>query len=172
MTESATPVLAAAIVAIVATGIGATVLYDAWTWLRARAFGVPAPDWAAVGRWIAWLPRGRFVHPSIAATPPVRGERVLGWLAHYAIGVAYAAALVAVAGPGWLQAPTPAPALLVGVATAAAPFLLLQPGLGAGLFARRTPRPGRARLHTLAGHAVFGAGLYVAALAWRALSLS
>ena len=155
---------------IVAMGLGATAIYDVWTWLRARAFGVPAPDWALVGRWVAYLPRGRFVHSPIAATPPVRGELVLGWLAHGAIGIAYAALLVAVAGPGWLREPTPGPALAIGVATVLAPFLLLQPALGAGLFARRTPRPWPARFHALVGHAVFGAGLYAAALAWRTLA--
>ena len=158
-------------IAVVAIGVGATAVHDAWTWLR-RAFGVAPPDWARVGRWIAWLPRGRFVHAPIAATAPVRGERVVGWLAHYAIGIAFAGVLVAFAGPGWLRAPTPGAALLTGFATALAPFLLLQPGFGAGLFARLAPQPWRARFHTLAAHAVFGAGLFLAALAWRAVAPS
>ena len=157
--------------AVVAIGAGATVVHDAWTWQR-RAFGVAAPDWALVGRWLAWLPRGRFVHTPIMATPPVRGERLVGWLAHYGIGVAFAGGLVAFAGTGWLHVPTPGPALLTGLVTVLAPFLLLQPGLGAGLFARRAPRPWRARFHSLVAHVVFGAGLYFAALAWRAVAPS
>ena len=157
--------------AVVAIGTGATAVHDAWTMLR-RAFGVAPPDWARVGRWIAWLPRGRFVHAPIAATAPVRGERLIGWLAHYGIGIAFAAGLVAFAGPDWLRAPTPGPALLTGLATALAPFLLLQPGLGTGLFARRAPQPWRARFHTLVAHAVFGAGLHLAALAWRVVALT
>ena len=74
--------------AVVAIGTGATAVHDAWTMLR-RAFGVAPPDWARVGRWIGWLPRGRFVHAPIAAPAPVRGERLIGWLAHYGIGIAF-----------------------------------------------------------------------------------
>ena len=158
-----------AALAVVATGVGATAIHDAWTWLR-RATGVASPDWALVGRWIAWLPRGRFVHTPIAAAPPVRHERALGWSAHYAIGIGFAALPPAIAGAGWLQAPTPGPALLAGALTVLAPFLLLHPGLGAGLFARRASRPWRTRFHSLVAHLVFGAGLYLAALAWRALA--
>jgi hypothetical protein len=50
--------------------------------------------------------------------------------------------------------------LLVGVATVAAPFLVMQPGMGAGIAASRTPRPGAARLQSLVTHTVFGLGLY------------
>jgi hypothetical protein len=39
----------------------------------------------------------------------------------------------------------------------------MQPGMGAGIAARRTPRPGAARLQSLVTHAVFGFGLYAAA---------
>lgn len=44
----------------------------------------------------------------------------------------------------------------------AAPFLLMQPGMGAGIAASRTPRPTIARLHSLLTHAIFGLGLYAA----------
>ncbi|MCZ3133241.1 DUF2938 domain-containing protein, partial [Acinetobacter baumannii] len=51
-------------------------------------------------------------------------------------------------------------ALIVGLASVVFPFLLMQPGMGAGIAARRTPRPGVARLRSLVTHAVFGLGLY------------
>ncbi|MEW6332336.1 MAG: DUF2938 family protein, partial [Pseudomonadota bacterium] len=43
---------------------------------------------------------------------------------------------------------------------AAAPFLVMQPGMGAGIAARRTPRPAAARVQSLVTHAIFGLGLY------------
>jgi hypothetical protein len=52
------------------------------------------------------------------------------------------------------------PALTVGLLTVAAPFLVMQPAMGAGLAARRTPNPNMSRLRSLATHGVFGAGLY------------
>jgi hypothetical protein len=57
------------------------------------------------------------------------------------------------------------PALLVGIVTVAAPFLVMQPGMGAGIAASRTPKPAVARINSLLTHAIFGLGLYLAALA-------
>lgn len=149
-------------------GLGATAIMDAWVWLRRHWFGVPALDYARVGRWVAYLPRGRFRHAPIAATPPVRGEYAIGIAVHLLTGVAFAGILLAFWGAAWLRQPTPLPALIVGVGSVAAPFLLMQPGMGAGGAARRTPCPAKARLHSLLTHAVFGLGLYLSAaiLAW------
>ena len=143
-------------------GMGATVLIDLWAIARKRAFDIPLPNYGLVGRWFAHLARGRLRHESIAASPPVRGERVIGWVAHYIIGVAFAGLLLAVWGLAWVRQPTIGPALLVGIGTVAAPFLVLQPGMGAGVAASRTPRPAAARLQSLITHTIFGLGLYAA----------
>ncbi len=144
-------------------GTGATAVMDAWGLARKRLLGAKAPDYGLVGRWLAYMPRGRFRHDPIAATPPVRAERLIGWSAHYLIGVAFAALLLAIWGLEWARQPTLAPALIVGIATVAAPFLLMQPGMGLGIAASRTPRPGAARVQSLVTHTVFGLGLYAAA---------
>ena len=143
-------------------GAGATTLIDLWAIARRRAFDIPLPNYALVGRWFAHLGRGRFHHESIAASPTVEGERVIGWVAHYVIGVAFAGLLLAVWGLAWVRHPTIGPALLVGIGTVAAPFLVMQPGMGAGVAASRTPRPAAARLHSLMTHTIFGLGLYAA----------
>lgn len=145
-------------------GGGATLFMDVWAALRKRVLGVPPLNYALVGRWIGHLWRGRFSHENIAPAPPIPGEAALGWLAHYAIGVIFAALLLAVWGIEWARNPTPGPALLVGVTTVAAPFLVLQPGMGAGIAASRTPRPNVSRFRSLVTHLSFGVGLYVAAL--------
>ena len=149
---------------VVLVGIGATASIDAWSWLRGRLLKVPATDFCLVGRWIGHMPSGRFVQRPVSAAARVRGECLLGWGAHYAIGIAFAALLCWYAGPGWFRQPTPMPALLVGVATVLAPWLLLQPGMGAGVFAWRVPRPWQARFHSLLTHALFGLGLYASAV--------
>ena len=41
-----------------AIGIGATALLDLWALVLNRAFGIPLANWAMVGRWFAYLPRG------------------------------------------------------------------------------------------------------------------
>lgn len=149
----------------VLVGAGATGVMDLWSLLRRRLFGTALPDYGLVGRWVGHMRHGRFRHAAIRAVAPVRGEHALGWIVHYLTGIAFAGLLVAVAGSAWLQRPTLAPALAVGVATVLAPFLLMQPGMGAGLAARRTPNPGAARRQSLLTHAVFGLGLYFAGLA-------
>ena len=151
-------------------GAGATLATDLWAIGRGRLLGVPAPDWGLVGRWFGHMARGRFRHERIAAAEPVRGERVIGWTAHYLIGIAFAGVLLAICGLAWARQPTLAPALALGIAAVVAPFLLMQPGMGAGIAASRTPRPNSARLHSLVTHAVFGLGLYAAGLVLKLLS--
>ena len=146
-----------------AIGAGATAATDLWAIARRRWFGVAPPNYRMVGRWFAHMARGRLRHDAIAAAAAVRGERALGWAAHYLIGIAFAALLPALWGSAWLREPTLGPALAVGIGTVAAPFLLMHPGMGAGLAARRTPRPMAARLQSLLTHTVFGLGLYVTA---------
>lgn len=145
-------------------GAGATVVMDVWAALL-RRFGVPSLNFAFLGRWIGHLPRGRWLHARIANSEPVRGERLIGWLAHYSIGIGFAALLIAVFGLQWARSPTLRPALLIGVVTVAAPLFVLQPALGAGIASSKTPAPVRNSLKSLVTHTVFGVGLFLAARA-------
>jgi hypothetical protein len=145
-------------------GAGATLLIDAWAALL-RRFGVPSLNFAFLGRWLGHLLRGRLAHPSIAKAEPVRGELLLGWCAHYAIGISFALLLLATFGLSWARSPTLGPALLVGVGTLAAPLFILQPALGAGIASSKTPTPVFNTFKSLMTHTVFGLGLFLAALA-------
>ena len=148
------------VVGCIFVGAGATLVTDIWAIVRKRAFGIPAPDYALVGRWIAHMARGRFRHDRISASSAMRAERLIGWTTHYLVGIAFAGILLGIWGLAWMRHPTIGPALLVGIATLAAPFLVMQPGMGAGIAASRTPRPSVARLQSLLTHAIFGLGLY------------
>lgn len=150
------------VVRAVLIGAGATGVMDLWAALL-RRFGIPSLDFALLGRWVGHLPAGRLIHDSIAKAPAVRGERLLGWAAHYSIGITFAALLLITFGLDWAHAPRPGPALLIGLVTVAAPLFILQPALGAGLASRKTPRPLFNSLKSLATHTVFGLGLYLAA---------
>lgn len=145
-------------------GVGATAFMDLCAQLRLRIFGVPSLDWAIVGRWLGHMPRGRFFHAGIATAATVRGERTLGWCAHYATGIVFAALFLSACGLDWIHQPTLLPALVFGLATVAAPFLIMQPAFGAGVAASRTPNPNRARINSLLTHGFFGLGLYLSAL--------
>ena len=149
---------------ILLSGIAATALVDLWAIARLRLFGTALPNYRLVGRWIAHIPRGRIRHASIAAAELVRAEGLIGWAAHYLIGIAFAFLLLAAAGSEWFERPSLAPALAVGIATVAAPWFVMQPAMGAGIAARLTPRPAAARLQSLITHGIFGLGLYGGAL--------
>jgi hypothetical protein len=153
---------------VAALGIAATAVMDAWVLLLKR-LDVPTLDFAHVGRWIGHLRSGRWAHEAIAKAPPVRGELALGWLFHYAVGVAFAGLFVAIEGMDWTRNPSVLPALCVGLGTVLAPWLVMQPAMGAGIAASRTRTPGRNRIRSLANHAVFGVGLYLAACGLQAL---
>lgn len=152
------------ILSIALIGIGATLVMDLWTQLLKR-LGVTTLNYAMLGRWAGHLLKGRIGHQAIGKADPVRYELAWGWILHYLIGLVFAAALVTLAGQGWLLAPTLTPALLFGLCSAAAPLCLMQPAMGAGFFASKTPTPLKNCLRSLATHCIFGLGLYISALA-------
>lgn len=152
------------VVRVLMIGIGATMVMDAWAVLLKR-FGIPSLNFAFLGRWIGNLPKAQWIHQSIAKAAPVKGELLLGWLAHYSIGATFAALMVSILGVSWARSPSLAPALLFGLITVVAPLFVLQPALGAGIASSKTPRPVFNTLKSLATHTIYGLGLYLAALA-------
>jgi hypothetical protein len=143
-------------------GAGATLCMDGWAALL-RRFGIPSLDFALLGRWIGYLPRGRFIHDSIAKATPIPRERLLGWSAHYAIGIGFSTLLLTTFGLDWARSPTLLPALSIGAATVVAPLFILQPALGAGIASSKTPRPIFNSAKSLVTHLVFGIGLFLSA---------
>lgn len=148
-------------------GVGATILFDLWQILLNRTLGIPLPNWAMTGRWFLHLPRGRFVHENIAAAEPMLNELAAGWIGHYLIGVLFAAATLIIGGAGWAKSPTLLPPLIVGWITIGCGWFILQPGMGAGVAASKRPDANRVRLLNIAGHTVFGLGMFLTALLIR-----
>lgn len=165
MSIESTDVLAAVLV-----GAGATLLLDLWSLFLQLAFKIPFPNFCLLGRWLAHMPEGKFVHASIASAAHKRPECIVGWIAHYAIGVVFALAFVAVAPTGWLARPTLLPAMLFGLGTVLFPYLVMQPAYGLGFAASGTPDPTAARLKSLMSHGIFGLGLYLSAVTVSHLS--
>lgn len=148
----------------VAVGLGATLFMDLWALFLRRAFSTPSANYCLVGRWVRHMPEGTFTHASIANASHKRFECTVGWIAHYVIGAVYALVLVVIVSGEWLAQPTLLPALLFGVGTVLAPFLVMHPSFGLGIAASRAPNPTQARLRSLMAHTAFGVGLYVCAV--------
>jgi hypothetical protein len=156
---------------ILVIGIIATLVADLWQRLAHAIAHLPPANWGLVGRWVAWFPRGVFVHRPIGTTAPVRGEAVIGWTFHYAVGIAYAALYLAIMRSGFGSEPSLVSALAFALVLLVAPWFVMQPALGLGFMATRAPRPTVVRGVNVSVHAAFGAGLYLGAMAWRTLVL-
>lgn len=161
--------VATAAAGIVLVGLGATAVMDLWALAQKKLFTIPSLDYRLVGRWIGHFRNGRFAHDSIGKAEPVSAESLIGWSAHYAIGILFAALIVAFWGAGWLRQPTPGPALVVGIGSVVAPFFLMQPCFGIGIAAAKTAKPWLARFRSLVAHASFAVGLYLSALLFARL---
>jgi hypothetical protein len=143
-------------------GVIATLGMDIWATGVKHVLRLPTADWALVGRWFGHMPRGVFVHRPIAESAAISNELAIGWIAHYATGIVYGLTYLSIIQILFSSSPTLASALAFGLVTLAAPWLIMQPGMGAGIFASRTPRPSVMRLVNLSMHVVFGVSLYIA----------
>lgn len=141
-------------------GVLATMALDIWSQLLAHVFNLPATNWALVGRWFGHMPGGVFIHRPIGKSEAVPNEQIIGWSAHYIIGVIYAWLYLVLITQVLNSEPRPVSALLFGLATVVAPWFILQPGMGLGIFARFAPDPAIKRLTSLLAHSVFGLSLY------------
>ncbi len=153
--------LAGSFLSAVLLGLGATLTFDLWALFLKHAFKMAPSNICLVGRWLRYMPEGTFKHSNLASTPPKSAECILGWMAHYAIGILFAMVFLALAGDKWLLHPTLMPAIAFGVVTVMAPLFIMQPCFGMGFAASRASLPAQARLRSLMNHAVFGFGLYL-----------
>ena len=148
-------------------GLGATLLMDLWQQLLGRLPGQAPPNWRPVGRWFWHLKDGVVFHDAIGAAVPSPNDNAIGWAGHYAVGILYGVAVALLAGPGWLADPRFLPAWIFAIVTVAAGWFLLQPGMGLGWAASRTPNPAKVRAISLLNHTVFGLGLWLTGLLLR-----
>ncbi len=148
-------------------GIGATALLDLWVLGLHYVLKTPGANWRPVGRWFCHIAKGKVLHEDIANAKPFRHELAIGWIGHYVIGILFAAILLSIVPKGWSVQPTLAPAMLVGIVTIGAGWFILQPAMGGGIAASKRPNANQIRLMSVAGHIVFGLGLYFSALLIR-----
>jgi len=151
------------IVNSVVVGVGATIVMDFWALILQRFMGIAPLNYALVGRWLTHIGKGVLRHNNIATAKPVTAELVVGWAAHYLIGVVFAAALIMLVGNEWVSAPSVIPAIVFGILTVGFPFFIMQPGMGFGIAASKSPKPNVARFRSLLTHFIFGLGLYFSA---------
>jgi hypothetical protein len=137
---------------IIAIGVGATLVMDVWS-IFLKLFGIKGLNMGHLGHWLL----------SLVQLSLPQSETVIGWMAHYLIGVIFCFLLVSVYGFNWVEKPTLKPALIIGMVTVLAPLLILQPALGLGYFASNSPSPIFSVFKSCVTHLVYGLGLYLSA---------
>lgn len=147
-----------------AMGIAGTAAMDVWALVLNRATGQPLPNWGMVGRWFGHLPRGTVFHGDIAASDRLGGELPIGWAAHYGVGALYGVVWALIAGAVWLADPSFLPVWIFSLLTIAAGWFLLQPGMGLGWAASKTPNPWKVRVLGVLAHTAFALGMWAAAV--------
>ncbi|WP_269915466.1 DUF2938 family protein [Acinetobacter sp. HY1485] len=142
-------------------GILATAVMDFIAWLRATFFNTKSLNYALIGRWILSFKDGRWVHNTILTTSPKYGETWFGWAVHYLIGILFSYVYLQLNLYFAFQY-TILNILGFASLTTLIPFLMMQPALGFGFFACKTPKPLNSILNSLIAHLAFGFGLYIA----------
>src|SRR5262249_52518669 len=111
-----------------------------------------------IGRWIGYLLQGTFRHMDILQAPPLRGELLLAFAAHYSIGIVltlgYLGLLAVVH-----ATPTALSAILYGTATTVFPWFLMFPSQGMGWLGRNAPGDAHLARMSLFNHIMFGLGI-------------
>jgi Protein of unknown function (DUF2938) len=148
----------------IVVGIGATAAVDVFTFLLSL-FTHKGHGILYIGRWVAYIFKGQFVHDTIKETPSIENELLIGWLTHYAIGIAFAFALVMVFGKNWLRSPSLLPAMIIGNVTLFIPFCIVQPALGFGIAFSKIPHAPFLIIKIILIHSIYGIGLYCTAMA-------
>lgn len=154
---------------ILVTGLVATAVLDLWQQIFLRITGLPITNWAMIGRWAGHMREGQFVQADIGKAAPVANEAALGWAIHYVVGIGYALVylvLMRLLGiePGFV------PAMIFGAVSVAVTWFAMEPILGAGAMASRTPKPELLRIQDFTSHLSFGFGLFLGVVVFRALA--
>ena len=144
-------------------GLGGCVAMNAWAILISKLGLVPYPNWAIPGRWFGYLLVGKISHENIVTSDPISGEYVLGWFLHLSVGSIFGMIFLQIVGHQWLVNATALPALIFGTLTAGFGWFLVQPSMGMGIMASKTPNPSFIRFTGLLSNTVFGLGLWITA---------
>jgi Protein of unknown function (DUF2938) len=150
-----------AILTGVVAGLVGTLVMDALNIVAAQTQQISRIDVAMIGRMAAGWARGRFWYASPSEMQQVHNEALIGIITHYTVGVVFSVPFVV----GWSLlvggSPTPAWALLYGIATTVASWFFVYPSTGMGAFGRLSPESRKATLSSVANHLFYGVGLAI-----------
>lgn len=144
-------------------GVLATAIMDAIQYSRYRLFNTPWFDYRLFGR-VLILKLNAKNSSNFRSHPPVFGELALGWGLHYFIGVILSISACWLVQVWQINAPIILFFITYGFVTVFLPFFVMQPLMGLGIAASKTPNPWANRLKSCVVHSIFGLSIYIAYL--------
>lgn len=145
--------------AILGAGVIACLGMDAWQQVLSRFLGIPATNWAMVGRWFTLTLKGRTMYqPTIDNEAPEARELLLGWVVHYFVSMLYAVVYWLLMQASIIQ-PTIIDGFFFGAASVVVPWFYFMPCMGKGVMAKLTPNPKKACLVSLTSHLAYGTAM-------------
>ncbi len=120
-------------------GVGATVTMDCWSFLLSLLC-IKSQGLLFLGRWLACMPKRKFFHHTIIQTLAIDEEVMIGGIAHYCIGIAFAFLMVWMFGKEWLVKPGLIAATSTALVTLVAPIFIFQPAIGFGIAFSNLPQ--------------------------------
>ncbi|NVM66585.1 glucan phosphoethanolaminetransferase (alkaline phosphatase superfamily) [Mucilaginibacter sp. SG538B] len=140
-------------VKVVIAGIAGTFATDIWTFLL-RLFGVHSHGLLLVGLWV------KSHLPSVLQGQLAGKELLIGWTAHYLLGISFAFLLIPMYGKKWFRQPTAFSALVLALVTFVISLFIIQPMLNFGIaFSKFRTQP-VILLKVLAFHLIYSLGVY------------
>ena len=154
-----------AIPSLLATGVLATITMDivalAAVKTRLIQLGTHQIIPNLLGRWVGSFARGKVFHLTIAETPPVAHEAIIGLITHYLIGITLTYLLVYPLVRILRRKISFPAALLYGIGTCVLPWSIMFPAMGFGFLGLKLPNPLTLVLFSALNHTAFGLGLFL-----------
>ena len=133
---------------------------DMMSLISHQLFKINAFNYALLGRWVLYWQQKKFTHHNIQQSPPQKYEASIGWFFHYLIGILWTYLYFILS--HFLHYPiTLWNTIIFSIITTCIPFLIIQPALGFGMFAQKTPNPFKSMRNSVLAHLYFGLGLYL-----------
>jgi hypothetical protein len=149
------------ILMVLTVGIFGTVVMDILNLFFARIGIISKIEVNAIGRMAVGWTHGRFFYKHPSEMDEVAHEVLIGYIAHYSIGIGLAIPYIF----GWdiLIGGNPSLiyAIVYGIATTVASWFFVYPTMGLGAFGLKSPEGFRAAFSSLANHLFYGLGLAI-----------
>ena len=143
------------------SGIVATMLFDAFQISLSYAYNINKSRWDLVGRYFFGFVDKIYIREDLESDKPVKNELLIGYIAHYLIGIIYGIIYVTI-NILFFNEPSLILAILFGFITVLGGWCIMMPyAFNLGFFASKKEERFQILTQNLIVHFIFGIGLYM-----------